>query len=45
MGKHEIGEYVGDTIRKHVGLTHTGGLSHSGSSPQSDELTNGLHDN
>ena len=39
LGKHEIGEYVDEPVRKHVGLTHTGG------SHQSDEFTNGLHDN
>ena len=45
LNKHEIGEYIDDTIRKHVRSTHIRGLSHSGGSPQSDELTNGLHDN
>ena len=45
LGKHEIDEYVDETVRKHIGLTHAGGSSHSGGSPQSDELTNGLHDN
>ena len=45
LGKHEIGEYVDETVRKHVGSPHTGGLSPSGGSHQSDEFTNGLHDN
>ena len=45
MGKHGIGEYVDETVRKHVGSPHTGGLSHSGGSHQSDEFANGLHDN
>ena len=40
LGKHEIGEYV----RKHVGLTHARSSSPSGGSHQSDEFTNGLHD-
>ena len=39
LGKHEIGEYVDESVRKHVGSPHTEG------SPQSDEFTNGLHDN
>ena len=34
LRKHEIGDYVDETVGKHVGSTHTG-----------DELTNGLHDN
>ena len=38
LGKNEIGEYVGETIRTHVGSPHTNGLS-------SSEFTNGLHDN
>ena len=38
LGKNEIGEYVGETIRTHVGSPHTKGLS-------SSEFTNGLHDN
>ena len=45
LGKHEIGEYVEDTIRKHIRSTHIGDSSHYGGSPQYDELTNGLHDN
>ena len=45
LGKHEIGEYVDETVRKHVGSLHTGGLSPSGGSHQSDEFANGLHDN
>ena len=45
LGKHEICEYVDENVRKHVGSTHSGGLSHSGGSPQSNELTNGFHDN
>ena len=43
--KHEIYEYVDETVRKHIGSTHTRGSSHFGGSPQYDELTNGLHDN
>ena len=45
LGKHEIGEYVDETVRKHVGSTHTGGLSSFGDSHKYDEFTNGLHDN
>ena len=45
LGKHKIGEYVDETVIKHVGSTHTGGLSPSRGSHQSDEFTNGLHDN
>ena len=45
LGKHKIGEYVDETVRKHCGLTHTRGLSPSGDSHQSNEFTNGLHDN
>ena len=45
LGKHKIDEYVDETVRKHVGSTHIGGSSHFGGSTQSDELTNGLHDN
>ena len=44
LGKYEIGEYVDETVRKHVGLTHTRGSSPSGGSHQHDGLTNGLHD-
>ena len=36
--KHEIGEYVNETVRTHVGSPHI-----KGSSPS--EFTNGLHDN
>ena len=32
LGKHEIGEYVDEPVRKHVGLTHTRGSSLSGGS-------------
>ena len=39
LGKHEMGEYVDESVRKHVGSPHTEG------SPQSDEFTNDLHDN
>ena len=39
LGKHEINEYVDETIRKHFGSIHTGG------SHQYDEFTNCLHDN
>ena len=45
LGKHEIGEIVDETVRKHVGSTHTGGSSPFGGSHQFDEFTNGLHDN
>ena len=45
LGKHDIGDYVDETIRKHVGSPHTGGLSPSRGSHQSDEFVNGLHDN
>ena len=38
LGKHEIGEYVDETVRTHVGSPHI-----RGSSPS--EFTNGLHDN
>ena len=40
-----ICEIVDETVRKHVGSPHTRGSSPYGGSPQSDELTNGLHDN
>ena len=39
LDKHEIGEYVDEYVRKHVGSPHIGG------SPQSNEFTNGLHNN
>ena len=29
LGKHEIGEFVDETVRKHVESPHTGGLSPS----------------
>ena len=45
LGKHEIGEYVDEIVRKHVKSPHTRGLSPSGGSHQFDEFTNGLHDN
>ena len=45
LGKHEIGEYVDETVRTHVGSPHTRVLSPSGASHQFDESTNGLHDN
>ena len=38
LGKHEIGEYVDETVRTHVGSPHI-----RGSSPS--EFTNGLHNN
>ena len=38
MGKHEIGEYVVETVRTHIESPHI-----RGSSPS--EFTNGLHDN
>ena len=45
LGKHEIVEYVDETIKKHVGSPHTGCLSPFGGSHQYDEFANGLHDN
>ena len=45
LGKHEIGEYVDETIRTHIGSPHIRGSSPSSGSHQSNELTNGLHDN
>ena len=38
FGKHEIGEYVDETVRTHIGSPHI-----RGSSPS--EFKNGLHDN
>ena len=38
LGKHEIGEYVDETVRTHIGSPHIRGSSLS-------EFTNGLHDN
>ena len=45
LGKHEIGDYVDETVRKHVGSPHTGDLSPSRGSHQYDEFVNDLHDN
>ena len=45
LGKHEIGEYVDETVRKHIWSTHTRGSSPFRGSHQYDEFTNGLHDN
>ena len=45
LDKHEIGEYTDETVKKHVGSTHTGGSSPSRGSHKYDEFTNGLHDN
>ena len=45
LGKHEIGEIVNETVRKHIGSPYTRGSSPSGGSHQSDEFTNGLQDN
>ena len=45
LGKYEIGEIVDEIVRKHVGSPHTRGSNPSGGSHQSDEFTNGLHDN
>ena len=45
LANHEIGEYVDETVRKHIGTPHTGVLSPWGGSHQSDEFANGLHDN
>ena len=44
LGKHEIGEYVDETIRTYVGSPRIRGSSLSGGSHQSNELTNGLHE-
>ena len=38
LGKHEIGEYVDETVKTHVRSPHIRGSSHF-------EFTNGLHDN
>ena len=45
LGKHDIGEIIDETVRKHVGSPHTRGSSPFGGSHQSDEFKNGLHDN
>ena len=45
LGKHEISDYVDETVRKHVGSPRTGGLSPSRGSHQSDAFVNGLHEN
>ena len=45
LGKHEMGEIVDETVRKHVGSPQIGGSSPFGGSHQYDEFTNGLHDN
>ena len=45
MGKHEIGGNVDEIVRKHVRSTYSRGSSPSGRSHQSDEFTNGLHEN
>ena len=45
LGKHEIGEYVDETVRTHAGSPHIRGSSPSGGSHQYDEITNGLHNN
>ena len=45
LGKHKIGEYVDEIVRKHIGSPNTRGLSPSESSHQYDEFANGLHDN
>ena len=44
LGKHEMDEYVDETVRTCVGSPHTRGSS-PGGSHQSNELTNCLHDN
>ena len=45
LGEQEIGEYVDETVRTHIGSPHTRGSSPLGGSHQFDEFTNGLHDN
>ena len=45
LGKHEISDYVDETVRKHVGSPHTRGLSPSRGSHQYDAFVNGLHEN
>ena len=45
LGKHEISDYVDETVRKHVRSPHTGGLSPFRGSHQSDAFVNGLHEN
>ena len=45
LGKHEISDYVNETVRKHIGSPHIGGLSPSRGSHQSDAFVNGLHEN
>ena len=45
LSKHEIGEYVDETVRTHVRSPHTRGLSPSRGSHEYDEFTNGLHEN
>ena len=42
---HEIDEYVDETVRTHIGSLHIRVSSPSSGSHQSNELTNGLHDN
>ena len=45
LGKHEIGEYVDETVRTHIVSPHIRGSSPSGDLHQSNELKNGLHEN
>ena len=45
LSKHEICEYVDETVRTHVGSPHTRGSIPSRGSHQSNNFTNGLHDN
>ena len=45
LGKHEIGEFVDETVKKPIGSTHIGASSPFGGSHQFDEFPNGLHDN
>ena len=45
LGKHDICEYVDETVRKNVGSTLTRGSSPSRGSHQYVEFKNGLHDN
>ena len=45
VGKNEMGEYVDETVRTHIGSPHIRGSSPSGGSHQSNELTNCLHNN
>ena len=45
LGKHKIGEYDDEHIRKHIRSPHTRGSSPYGGSHPSYEFTNGLYNN